>query len=150
MFDKYQTLRNYHDKSHKFSFCDDLFATSIVIMMMFPELFVANTHYYNTDDFAYYIVINQDVEALCSFDPIQIKSIHLLAASMSHKEIGSDDKMLAAREKQCTAADALQFCSDIIANWDTLSDETVDAIAHQTIMKPDMTVSDALHGHLRR
>ena len=106
----------------------DLTDMGKVVGQMFPELYSVK----DTSRGKEYILINK---------PLTLQEagiVKLVDALMNPKN-----------ELKCTSLDALQYCDQLIQNFDSLTEQSLNEISSKTINRTETTVEDILRGAIR-
>lgn len=127
----FETNPVYDDNTHLDNdFFRDLYATGIVIMQLFPELYELN--YDERSGLKINLLKKSDLT------PIEQAVVNLVG-SLMHSDL----------TKRCTSESALSYCNKIIANigqLDELDEKMLTEIVTSTINRSNQTVEDVLRG----
>lgn len=116
-------------ESYNYDFADDVYSMGFVIAKLFPE-FCAIDESSNS----YKVTFCNDAPD----DPFE-KAIMLLIKAMMDPNANN----------RCRVEHALNFCHQLLEQWDELTDEEVDELSKETIHCEQLTTKDVIYGMSR-
>lgn len=129
----FPNTQDYLDGSNEsmtaYNFCDDIYCMGMVIAYFFPELF----------------------SIIWCDEPVNIQRTKIIDSTIKEESIYIlvDAMRNIERSKRLTCNDALNYCRELVENFDHLDREGLNKIMDVTINKTKIDAADVIHGRLR-